>query len=201
MSVQDALEVLRQYPSKTVRRFDVPRCTPGIVTEAEIARTRAVRSRISKQEGRWFITRSSSANWQSVPWSACLRDADPEVEGGLYDGAVSIYNHFGRASTRPRRVSTGKVSKVLHLKYPDLVPILDTRLRRRYSVAARQAAKNSPRFSGQFRRLYWAAIRVDMLASDFQSLRRALARTSDHRLTFLQVTDLRLLDALAWSPR
>jgi hypothetical protein len=46
---------------------------------------------------------------------ADLRNADPEEEDELYDDALRLWRHFW--SDRPRKVSIGKISKVLHLKY------------------------------------------------------------------------------------
>lgn len=195
LSDDDAFERLHRYPRQTPRRYDLPPCQPGRITAQEIRRTRALASRISEAEGRWFQRRSVSWDWAAIPPEASLAKADPEVEGGLYDQAAHLYGHF--FAERPRRVGRAKVSKVLHLKYPALVPILDDRVVGAYRDAARAAARRSPRWSGRFRRLYWAAIRDDLLASDLTELRRRLAQDID-TAPLSELTDLRLLDALTW---
>jgi Family of unknown function (DUF6308) len=96
-----------------------------------------------------------------IPGRAALIDADPEVVGGLYDKADHIYNHFW--SSRASRVSTAKISKVLHLKYPALIPILDCRMVARYKTSAQEAAEKSDRWRRQVPRLYWEAVRQDLL--------------------------------------
>jgi hypothetical protein len=130
-----------------------------------------------------------------MPADACLADADPEQVDRLYDTAARLYDHFW--SDRPTRVSTAKVSKVLHLKYPRLVPILDRHLMRVYRDAARHEARVSARWAGQTRELYWAAIRSDLRASDLRPLRERLTATPELAV-LAELTDLRLLDALAW---
>ena len=193
---QQAFARLANYPPNTVQKYDLPRCMPGLVTLTEARRTRVINSRISGTEAQWFIQHSQSWHWTLIPATASLVNADPTVVGGLYDDAAHLYGHF--ANTAPRGVARGKISKVLHLKYPGLIPILDSRLTKLYRGPATAAAQASPRWRGRFRRLWWQAIRQDLLASDFVPLRRLLAGANDHRRTFAQLSDLRLHDALCW---
>lgn len=193
---RQALARLAKYPPCTVRGYDLPRCHPGPVTFKEVKRTRVINSRISNAEAQSLIRCSRGWNWTLIPPTAALVNADPTVSGGLWDDAVHMYDYF--MTCTPSGISWGKVSKVLHLKYPSLVPILDTRLTKLYRARATAAAQGSPRWRSKFRRLWWAAIRLDLLASDFAGLRGLLARATGHPQTFVNVTDLRLLDALAW---
>src|SRR5688572_25958182 len=77
--------------SATVRRYDLG--GPGDsseLTHEEVARTRVISSRISRDEADWFVARSvgCTASWQSAPVEARLVDADPDIGGGLYDHAL-----------------------------------------------------------------------------------------------------------------
>jgi hypothetical protein len=109
-----------------------------------------------------------SCEWSNVPADAPLVDADPDEIDGLYDWASRLYDHFW--VDRPSGVATAKVSKVLHLKYPALVPILDSRLLRLYRPAAKAAMLRSSRWAGPGRLLYWEAIRHEFLRSTMVGL-------------------------------
>jgi hypothetical protein len=60
LTMQEAVDSLTRYPRATPRRYDLPPCAPGPVTSPEIARTRALGSRISAEQGTWFCQRSTS---------------------------------------------------------------------------------------------------------------------------------------------
>lgn len=123
---------------------------------------------------------------------------------GLYDRAAVLWEHFWDA--RPANVSTAKISKVLYLMRPGLFPILDSYLIKFYRTAARAAAIDveSKRASlGTFRTLYWEAIRRDILGNEtgLQVLRQVLAATGAPlaEQAARRLSDLRLLDMLAWA--
>ncbi|RSM53681.1 hypothetical protein DMB66_38400 [Actinoplanes sp. ATCC 53533] len=97
----------------------------------------------------------------------------------------------------------GKVSKVLHLKRPHLFPILDSRVTRAYRKPAEEAAALHP--GRGHRRMYWAAVRNDVVApanaSALASLRGLLRGDADERVRQVaQLSDVRLLDILTWQP-
>jgi len=198
--VPEPLEVLRHYAAKhseTLLRYDRPGPgDPVVLTAAEVARTRLVRSRISNEEARdWFLARAEDAPWADVPVDATLADADPGVHGGLYDAAQALYLHF-----RARRgVATAKVSKVLHVKRPALYPILDSRLMRSYRTAAREAAARYPDRGATH--LYWAAVRDDVIdPRNVASLAAIREQLSAEGSPLAGLSDLRLLDIATWSP-
>ncbi|GIF63527.1 hypothetical protein Ais01nite_15620 [Asanoa ishikariensis] len=182
----------------TLRRYD------GLAGEQETLTPDVVRaswllnSRISYAQQRWLLDRSPDAPWHHVAAGALLRDADPEVAGGDYDNAERLYAHFYR--DRPRGVDHAKISKCLHLTRPGLFPILDRRMLRLYHLPARLAARDledARRDKRAVRRAYWAAIRLDLLQAEeaLAALRTALRETGDGG----QLSDVRLLDILAWS--
>ena len=159
-------------------------------------------SRISAAEGHWFKAQAQSAPWHLVPDDADLADADPVEVDGLYDHALSLYNHFYAAA--PKQVSVAKVSKVLHLMRPRLFPILDSRLIAFYSTQAEnialEVAKQRPEFG--HKRMNWAAIRSDILRNrhPLVELRVALRQSEAPLASQVaeRVGDVRLLDMLAW---
>ena len=107
----------------------------------------------------WIVDRGTSAPWAAIALDAQLKEADPLAEGGLYDRAAALWEHFWDA--RPANVSTAKISKVLYLMRPGLFPILDSYFTRFYRTAARAAAADvgQKRVSqGQFKTLYWEAV-------------------------------------------
>ncbi|MFD0449501.1 DUF6308 family protein [Rhodococcus aetherivorans] len=103
---------------------------------------------------------------------------------------------------RPRQVGVAKISKVLHLKRPGLLPILDSKVMAFYRMQARAAAARYPH-RGR-RALFWAAIRDDLCANlDSGALplfRRRLAQSeTEHVRRIAALTDVRLLDLLTWA--
>lgn len=198
LSLADAIDRAVRYPLKTPKRYDYPGAgDPLVLTVSEIARTRAVSSRISNKEGAWFVDRYATA--PRVAASADLRDADPAEVDGLYAEMTAFYNHFRRDA--PRRVAGAKISKVLHLKRPDLFPILDSRLVRVYRDQAKQHAGIYP--SLDYKRMFWAAIRADLVSTTesgaLAQVRTALAsHKAEHARKLADVSDLRLLDILTW---
>jgi hypothetical protein len=199
--VPDPFERLAAYASRyssTLIRYDLAgQDEPFTLSRDEVRRTRKIASRISDRERDWFVERGQTAPWTQVEADADLGDADPEQEGGLYDRADALYQHF--RSEAPRNVNMAKISKVLHLKRPALVPLLDSHLEREYRSLARQAARRYP--ARGYSRLYWAAIRDDLLLNrdSIAALRSRFAKDDREAVRRLsQLTDLRVLDILTW---
>lgn len=190
----------------TVLNYDGVAGRVAMVDESVIRATRRpwMNSRISVDEGKWFIERGQSAPWNLVPVDAQLRDADATVVGGLYDDASTLWNHF--ASDAPNRVGVAKLSKVLHLMRPGMYPIIDSRLAASYDKAAKDAArdvgKRRPEFA-TFKRLQWEAIRRDIVgASEALVELRAAVEATDlgiPKQLVQSLSDVRLLDMLAWA--
>jgi hypothetical protein len=194
----DALKKLAQYPERTPPRYDLPGPgDPDVLSPAEVARTRVIKSRISNRQAEWFVERAKSAPWMSA--AADLRDADPAEPDGLYAAMAAMYDHF--IQDRPEQVNHAKVSKVLHIKRPALFPILDDHVFRIYKQAAREQALRYPQLG--YRRMTWAAIREDLVSATTTSaltqLRAAIdAHPAPHVNVLANLTDLRLLDILTW---
>lgn len=195
-----------QRHHSTIDRYDLSGAgEPDSLTLVEVARTRVIASRISHAEAAWFVEHARSAPWRDVPLDADLASADPADTDGLYDAASRLYEHF--RATAPSGISTAKLHKVLHLKRPALFPILDSHLLAVYRDMATVAAGHY--VERRARRMYWAAVREDLLRDENQ---RALAiaratlsawstsdASGDARVRAMaSLTDLRLLDAVAW---
>lgn len=201
-TVVDTLGALEAYAvahSKTVREYDLAGSgLPDVLTSQEVARTRVIASRITRAEEAWFVDRGSAAPWARVPAEADLIRANPREPEGLYSAAVALYDHF---KGRRTGVAVAKIHKVLHQKRPGLFPILDSRLMRRYrSIAAEQAMKY-PGLGCRY--LYWAAVRLDVMdesnRSALASLRPQLQESESAEVRAMaRLTDLRLIDVLAW---
>src|SRR5580658_2807521 len=190
----------------TVTHYDLRAATFGQINPDLIRATRSpwMGSRISAKEAAWIIDRGTGAPWAAIPLDAQLKDADPLADSGLYDRAAALWEYFWDA--RPANVSTAKISKVLYLMRPGLFPILDSYLTRFYRTAARSAAVDvghKRASQGQFKMLYWEAVRRDILGSEagLQVLREVLAMAEAPLATEAarRLSDLRLLDMLAFA--
>jgi hypothetical protein len=212
LSIEAALERLWYYPVPTLDRYDLPgKEDPNVLTRADVVRTRALASRISNREADWFVETAQDAPWSMVEVDAELGESAPGTAGFI--AMNDLYRHF--LTRRLRGVALGKLHKVLHLCRPRLYPILDSKLWAVYAPAQKRVAQRYPELSGRFdrRQRTWVAIHEDIKASKaaFAALRVAIRRNqlpAEHRLTpeqqsrsitnFDKVSDVRILDALAW---
>ena len=190
----------------TVTHYDFLAATFDHISADLIRATRSpwMGSRISAKEAAWFTDRGTTAPWAAIPLDAQLKDADPLAAGGLYDQAAALWEHFWDA--RPVNVSTAKISKTLYLMRPGLFPILDSYLTRFYRIPAEAAATDVGQkrpVLGQFKALYWEAVRRDILGSEasLRVLREVLAATGAPfaEQAAQRLSDLRLLDMLAFA--
>ncbi|MDZ4092402.1 MAG: DUF6308 family protein [Arthrobacter sp.] len=170
---------------------------PNILTADDIWTTRIIHSRFSHAERSALEERSSiwSENWAAIAPTACIVDADPEIEDGLYDAMQKLYSLM----TDLHGVGWAKASKVLHFKRPDLYPILDSRLMDLYRDAATRAARQYKKRG--LTRMYWAAIRIDVMANTdaLKKLREDLNTQGNETSKLSALSDLRILDILSWS--
>ena len=194
------LEKYATWNDRTITRYDLPGPgDPGRLALAEVERTKVIHSRIGGTEADWFVATAGTAPWAAVPGDAMLADADPAEAGGLYDAATELYDWFrGR-----RGVSTAKISKVLHIKRPALVPILDSRLLKMYRVNATEAGRRHAEHARGAKRMYSAAIRDDLLEPGnvkvLAACRDQIEGSDAEQVQRLAgLSDVRLLDIVAW---
>jgi Family of unknown function (DUF6308) len=172
-------------------------------------------SRISHIEADWFVSIGDRIDWSAVPRTATLLQADPATASGreLLSSAHRIYEHFWRSArdraSRPAGVRVGyaKIHKVLHVKRPNLIPILDRHLWRVYTPQSRDMALQWPDLVAGWRSLArWLAFGQDLVNGQvaLQRSRQLLLATAAWRSLDLpdaelwRVSDVRLLDILVW---
>ena len=196
-------EVIKKYVinfCKTAREYDLKAGTYDEVSEELIKSTRVFSSRISNCECGWFVERALTAPWLGVEPGDCLSMADPLEQGGIYDKGLDLWNHFSIG--RPSGIADAKISKVLHAMRPSFFPVLDSRVRKHYKIQALNVAQQIAD-QRAFKYAYWAAIRLDLLASDkaLADVRSELKNDKNELINewAKHVSDVRLHDVLVWS--
>jgi hypothetical protein len=184
-----------------IAAFDLPGPgDPNAITFDDVRRTRSIGSMVSNDEAWWFERRAAEREvrvlLRRIPPDAARADADPSVEGGLFDHALALRAAFVGPS--PGRVGDGKVHEVLHLKRPKLVPILNTHVREIYRRVARHHAADLHTMRGIVTDGYWVAIRADVSDPDNQKclgdLRQTLRAGTPADVLLASLSDIRLLD-------
>lgn len=199
--VPDPLGTLCAYAiggtGKTVDVYDF--ATPGdpdVLTSKEATTTRRIHSRISNAERDAMVEKAAQHQhlWKAIQQDARLVDADPAVQGGLYDNMAALY----KSLTDLPGIKSAKASKVLMLKRRHLYPMLDSRVVALYRQAATDAAKKYP--ERPERRMYWAAIRQDVILNreGLTEIRLALTSMEERSARLVKLSDVRLLDILSW---
>ncbi|MDQ0923379.1 hypothetical protein QF038_001887 [Pseudarthrobacter sp. W1I19] len=200
-TIAGPLKTLTEYSRRyagTLLKYDFgDKGDPNILTADEIWTTRVIHSRFTRAEQSELEKRSTSwrENWAAVASTARIEDADPAIEEGQYDAMQKLYSLI----TDIHGVSWAKASKVLHFKRPHLFPILDSRLMELYRAPALAAAKHYEQRG--FKRMYWGAIRNDVVANKdaLAKLRQDLANQDADINRLSDLSDLRILDILSWS--
>lgn len=202
--IGDPTEAVAQFierHEREIREYDLtePPGGPEGLTARDILLTRYSRVRIDSDDLQFFIDRGRDAPWDLVPEDADLVDADPNEEDGLYDAAEALYMHF--FSGRRRDITPAKIHRVVHMKRRRLYPLLDGRIEDLYEAAARGASKEVEGRRGRHGRLYWAAIRLDIIrnAEALSELRERLRSRDEPAAIGAQLTDVRLHDMVCWS--
>jgi len=199
LTAKEAADLLEGYPDRTLELYDRgPTSGADAVGPEEIGRLIVIEP-LSQAVAVSLMAAAPTAPWHLVPLDAHLEDADPE--GDLYWQADQLYRHFDALPG----VGPAITSKLLHLKRPGFYPILDTVVRDLYATAAAEACARAERCKAErpgARRLFWAAIREDLVANreTIVELRRTLTdRPTVKAKQLATLPTVRLLDMLAWS--
>jgi len=208
LSRQTGLARLRRYASKypdTIRFYDLagdPDASPGPygaaepvneVTLADMGRLVVIDANLRADDvGKLMDVRPAQA-FEAVAPTARLEQCPPGSE--LYAAATVLYEKY--RFKHGSNIGRAKRSKLLHIKRPWLVPILDDQVWHMYRSRAQHYAKISGQDDGS-----WEAVREDLCegADDLESLAAQLSADGDPDVRRLgRLTTLRLLDILAWT--
>lgn len=199
-TIKDPMGVFEHYAQRygrTLAKYDFSvQDDSHSIALPDVTVTRVIASRISATQAHQIVARAAESRHllQAIPVDARLQDADPAQTDELYDAMTALHK-----SLQGPGIRDSKVSKVLHLKRPSLYPILDSALSKFYRKAARAAAARYPERG--YRIMAWAAIRDDLLANrqTLEALRPIMAANDVlHAQQVHELSDLRLLDILAW---
>jgi hypothetical protein len=199
----EAADLLTSYPETTLMNYDLgPSSGANRIGPTEIGRLIVIEP-LSQAVAIAMIETGSSAPWSLVSTDARLEDADPESD--IYWDAARLFGYF----TAVPGIADAIASKLLHLKRPGFFPILDSVVRDLYRDAAKAAYGASIRPKRELpdaHRLYWAAIREDLVRDDTRdalaSIRTILREdTRPHARAIASLSAVRILDMLAWQKR
>lgn len=211
-----AERVVHTYPRATVRLYDHGPPSPhDKVVPDELGRMVVFGARLTFAGGVDMLEHHPARHLWDLPIDAALLDSEADVGGDLYAKMLRLYRHFAHGPTGTAR-RPAWASKLLHRKWPDLFPILDSRVIAYYEDAAQAAARRRSTTGA----LYWAAIREDLIANGaarrgeghpagslFALLRERLGEiagacdeeTRRHVDRVLALSDVRLHDMAVWS--
>ena len=204
--------LIRDYPTLTLQHYDLGGSSPrDSITMTDLGRATLFGAFRGWKTAASLLRAAEAADWpQDDPcWQL---DAHPDA---------TVEEWISRAEVRKARDLFSSLaggheggwreaatSKILHLKWPDFFPVIDGELRTLYSDQALTAEQRIP---GSRRRrhatttAYWMAVRQDLLQpanlEADKSTREGLRAAPDRQKASLliQLTRLRLLDALAWA--
>lgn len=220
----EALRRLLDYNERTIALYDFgdterPRPSPlGQVTLEDVGRMVCVGAGLRYQRAHDLM---DVGNRPELAWPGQSTTVPPLAElGSSADAVLSrpIVRELADwylLMVQTKGLKAGTVSKLMHLKWPATIPIADAEFRTLYEDAAQKAHRGSGWLSelSQGRQepwvpAYWAAFAADLHTSQLgvEALRKGLESAGQghapnavlaRRLGML--TDVRLLDILAWS--
>jgi hypothetical protein len=183
----------------TVPRYDLgwgfdPGVPDGLVMH-DVKRTWWLRGRIARADYPEWVRLSVGIDslWSAVPQDVGLNASEPAYEE-ISSAALDLFFHFYGAKRKIARVS-----KVLHLKRPALIPLLDANVLTLYREAI-QAPRDARTRVAQA----WEAIRADLTnpanqeaLHDLRDWLQYVGKNNDVLRAFRSLTDVRLFDIAA----
>ena len=189
-----AVDVVLNYEPETVRLYDLGGVSPpDQVTLEDLGRMVCIAAELNYSDARALMALGPSAPWIEPGHS--LVDAEPGSD--LFRRAAALYEHF----TAARGIKHAKASKLLHLKHPHLIPILDSEVVTMYGGLARDAAIEELGPTGRNQRRWWQVIREDLIsnADALAEVRQLVHASGDERSAeVLRLSDLRFMDIVTW---
>lgn len=203
--------LLHEYPALTLRHYDFGGESPrDSITMADLGRATLFGAFRGWKTAAALLRAAEAATWpaEKETWRLdAAPDADPENWLARPEVRAARDLFASLASGAEGGWREAAASKVLHLKWPSFFPVIDGELRRLYGHRALEAERRIP---GSRRRTqasttaYWIVVRQDLLKSENRqadmATRAALASAADSEKAALlvQLSNLRLLDVLAW---
>jgi len=173
---------------------DAPPIAANGVQLADIGRLVVINAQLSADDVPALLAPLPNALWDAVPHNADFRDLpeDPR-EHPVYVAASDLY----AALTSRHNIARTKATKLLQLKRPQLIPVVDSVAAENYQPAADDLARRWGEPHGQF----WAAIWVDARANQaaLRPLLDELAGDGGNRARLAALSPLRIHDVLVWS--
>lgn len=202
VTADDALGYLTGYAHQHVATANIydyaginadPHAHDG-VSMADIARLVIINAQLRADDVPALLRPRPDALWEAVPHDLDFRDLpdDPREHDG-YKGLTRLYESF----TAGTGIKQAKATKLLHLKRPLLVPIVDSIMTEHYRPAAETTARGFGEALPQFWATIWREARANepVLRGVVEELRaQGVAQERVARLPLL-----RLHDILVWS--
>jgi hypothetical protein len=188
----EAFGLLREYGvryRKTVEFYDHGgRDYPNGVTLADIGRLVVINGRPTASDVGVLIDAVLAEEWQELPLDATFLELPSDLaESTLYARASGIY----RTLTKATGIGMTKATKLMHLKRPDLVPIVDSVAEKVYREAAIAARIADERAS------YWPVIWREAKHNE-ERMPTIRSRLLDAGSPVAALPSLRLHDMLLW---
>jgi hypothetical protein len=192
--------------AQTVKHCDMRAGSWATLSQDAVASSRRpfLNSRISREQGNQLVARAKTADWSLLSVHQPLASKDQREDDATMARALGLYAHF--LDPKIPGVSRGKVHKILYIMRPAYFPIVDSRLARLYRKPALEWNSEFRRAGGQsdyFAPAYWAAIRADIRRNTdvIKHMRTKLSsvNSGEHTEVIARLTDVRILDMLAWS--
>ncbi|WP_370323782.1 DUF6308 family protein [Euzebya sp.] len=216
--------LVERYPRDTVRYYDYADMEVGEdrrspvddVTLTDLGRLTCIGAGLTYERSHVLLREAADAPWPELDVAPLTAHAGGE-QFVHAEGVAAMWVLFDYW-TSLGGLAFGTVGKLLHIKWPDFVPITDSEFLGVYqerAVKHHNASMGIKESVGDQRaptktanvRAYWMAFREDLVASSdglahMKELLRDLPADSEQTVTHVQrlsgLTDLRLLDALVW---
>lgn len=198
-----ALAALRRYADEhpaTLAWYDyagtdAPPVAADGVQLADIGRLVVINAQLSADDVPGLLTPLPDVGlWDAVPHDADFRDLpeDPH-EHPVYVAASELY----AALTSRHNIPRTKATKLLHLKRPQLIPVVDSVAAEHYQQVADDLAARWGEPHGQFWAVIWSDARANQEA--LRPVLDELAGDGGDRARLAALSPLRIHDVLVWS--
>lgn len=215
--------LLQDYEPAIIEFYDcagtsapVRSSTDGVDLE-DLGRLVCVAASLTYERGHTLLQEDQQAPWPAVDISPLAEIEADEDDFYGHPAVDALWNLF-RFWCERDGLNFGTVGKLLHIKWPQFVPITDSAFTSVYRSRAVEKHNTSDHIREELGdqrhrrsranvRAYWSAFHDDLVDNELelQELREEFDRievergpAEDHRSRLKSLSDVRLLDALAW---